>query len=364
MHDIFAIKELLQHILSFVPRKLIILSALTCKNFHDAITIDYNQESVAKNSDMFSLHKIPYSAKAMINIAKKYNNNIMIGYLLEQNVNLLDDSSICQIIGYIGDEYLLNKISSDNLSFAVIGICEGSHINLFEKYKDYLSYNCHIFYVVKYAYKMECVAMINAVNRYIIKNYPNNLDNNEYGEIVGLCSRKSEKDVLLYIKNFMLTDKFNMDVDYIPDYIYCICDGLIEGEHYDTFVWFTNEEIVKQRGGYFCDSSEIMGILIKNNNFKMFQYVLLNNCRKWQYKDYYISLNKWTYDIDDHIDHHELVDYCIEYKRIEILTFLINHIRFNLTRYQEFVNKSQLLQFDGVTDVFITNKHLFIDYVE
>ncbi len=367
MHNIFIIKELLEHILSFIPRKLILPCAFTCKSFYYAIAIDYNQDTVAQNSDIFSLLKIPHSPIAVINIANKYDNNDMIKYLLEINTNLLDDDNICQIIGNIGDEYLLNKLSDGKLSAAVIGICEGLCVDLFEKYKDKLYYGSHLFFSVKNVYKMNCDEMINNVIGYVIPKFPENIDDIGYAEIVGSCARRNENDVLLYIKKFILTDKFTMDPDYFLDYISCIGDGLIEGEHYDTFVWFTNE-MIKDNGeyycNYYCENETTIKILIINNNLKMFQYVLLNNCRKWHNENYYIALNKWTYGNSDYIDFFELAYYCIDYRRIEILTFLINHIRFNLTRYQGFLNKSQSLKFGDITNVLISNKHLFIDYRE
>ncbi len=360
MHDIFIIKELLQHILSFIPRKLIMPCALTCKSFHDAIKIDRDQDTVAKNSDMFSLLKIPYSPKAIIKLASKYKNNDIIEYLLDKNINLLDDYDMPKIIGYIGSEYLLEKLGKNYLSFAIIGLCEGLHFDLFEKYKHNLQYR-QVYDIIEAAYKTDCFDMINnvfcLVNKYCA--YAEAVNNRK---INGLCTKKNENGVLSYIKNLILTIDINSNI------ISSICNGLIESEHYDTFVWFLNEEIVKNNEKYNCKSNELMEGLIINNNFKMFCYVISNNCFIWWSEDKNCNIVV-EYDfgygqLEGDIDFCELVICCIDYRRIEILTFLINYIRFNLTRYQEFLNKSQSLKFDDIANVLISNSHLFFDYKE
>ncbi len=359
MHDIFIIKELLEHILSFVPRKLIISCALTCKRFHDAITIDYNQDNVAKNSDMFSLLKIPYYTKAVINVAAKYKNNEIINYLINKNINLLDDFGVFRSIGYIGSESLISKLKTNYISTVIIGICEGLHFDLFEKYKNKL-YNRDLFDVIKVTYKSDCKEMIYNVISYCSLQFGGNEDI-EYGEICGKCARENEKDVLSYIKTLMRQDNFDDD----PEYINFVCEGLIEGNHHDILVWFLNQEIVKNNGGYYCENNELVRDLVVNNKIKMFCDVVSTHCLKWTYKGYYVvNYGEFDWAENHHLDFCVLVELCIDYRRIEILTFLIEHIRFNLIRYQEFVNKSQLLQFDDITNVLITNKHLFIDYVE
>ncbi len=361
MHDIFIIKEILQHILSFVPRKLIMPCVITCKSFHDAIKIDHNQDNVAKNSDMFSLLKIPYSSKAIINIAGKYKNNEIVLYLINKNLDLLGDLEICKIIGYIGNEYLLSKLIGTRISRAIVGICEGSHIDLFEKYKNKL-YRYDLFDMVKAACKTNCIDMIHNVINYATKTFiAKTFDSEDMvnGEIFGKCANENGNDIILYIKNLMTYD------DFVTDYISPICEGLIEGNHYDILVWFLDEEIVKNNGEYYCENFELVKYLIINNKFKMFSRVLSKYCLKWIYEGYNIVKNdKFKWAEDHHLDFCALVDLCIDYRRIEILTFLITDIRFNLIRHQEFLNKSQLLNFDDVTNVFITNSHLFIDYKE
>ncbi len=355
MHDIFIIKELLEHILSFVPRNLIIPCAFTCKRFHDAIKIDHDQDSVAKNSDMFSLLKIPYSSKAIINIAAKYKNNDIIEYLLNKNMHLLCDFTICEIIGHIGNEILLEKLTDPHLSFGITGLCGGLQFELFEKYKHKLS-SRDVYEVVRIAYKTGCYDMINNVLCHFTGFWENGMDITD-GKMVGLCARENETDVLLHVKNLLITthmESYNISI---------ICDGLIEGEHYDTFIWFLNEEIVKNNGKYACKSDTIMECLIINNNFKMFCYVITNNCAKWSYNGYYVVMSdSQAWFEDDYLDFCNLVDACIDYRRIDMLTFLINHIRFNLKHYQQFLDKSQLLKFDDVSNVLITNSHLFMEY--
>ncbi len=360
MHDVFIIKELLEHILSFVPRKIITPCSLVCKNFLDAIKIYYNQDTVAKNSDMFSLLKIPYSPIAVINIAAKYKNSEIIEYLINKNMNLLGNYDICKIIGYIGSEHLLEKITEEySLLLAISGLCEGLQFKLFDKYKHKLSYR-DIFEIVKAAYKTNCNEMINNV-LFHINPLENHRDIRE-GKMVGICARKNENDVYLHIKNFMLTiemDLYNISI---------ICDALIEGEHYDTFIWFLNENAIKNNEKYICKSDEIIEQLIINNNFKMFCYVISNNCFIWWSEDkncnIVVEYNFGYGYLQGDLNFCQLVECCIEYRRIDMLKFLINHIRYNLIRYQEFLEKSQSLKFDDVTNVLILNKHLFIDYRE
>ena len=105
----FTIKELLEHIISFVPRNIIINCALVSKSFYNGIKIDTDQESVAKNADMFSLLKIPYCPTIVINFAAQNNNVVMFEYLLAKHEIDINNSKLCRSIGQSGNEYLINK---------------------------------------------------------------------------------------------------------------------------------------------------------------------------------------------------------------------------------------------------------------
>ncbi len=358
MHDIFVIKELLQHILSFIPRKLIISCALTCKTFYNAIIIDYNQESVAKNSDMFSLFKIPYSARAVIDIAANYNNVDMIKYLLNKNTKLFDDYDTIRIIGRTGDEYLLSKLKTNVLSEAVAGICEGLHVDLFEKYKS----NLHLldnFEIVIMVYKLNNKDMKNKVIKHVKKTGHEYNEALIHGKLVGKCARQNENDVLLYIQKLLAKGKFR---NY--DRVGYVCDALIDGGHYDILVWFFNQETIKKQYKYECSCDDNVEKLIKNNNLKMFSFILVNYSVIWIHEGYNVVHEVTEITCERYLDFCSFVNCCIDYRRIEILIFLINHIRFNLIRYQEFLDKAKLLKFDDVIHTLTSNKHLFMEYDE
>ncbi len=358
MHEIFTIKELLQHILNFIPRKLIMPCAFTCKSFYYAIAIDYNQDTVAKNSDMFSLLKIPYSSKAVVNIAAQYNNIDMVNYLINKNIALLDDSELCQMIGYVGDEDLITQMPTKNIAHAMIGICEGLHIELFEKYKTHDFYNYDMTMAV---YKNDCVDMQDRVNEFLDngRNYYYDIDL-KGAKINGNCARKNANDVLKFIQNLIDTNIFSDDTDYIE----YACDGLIEGGHHDIFVWF-QEQITNIDDNYMytCENDMLIECLIKNNNYDMFTYILANNCVRKGYYD-----GRYRIIIDNYglhtLNFRKLAVCCIDYRRVHMLTFLIEYIEFNLVHHQEFLDKAYLLKFYDIVQVLVLNSHLFKEYNE
>ncbi len=358
MHNIFIIKELLEHILSFIPKKLIIPWALTCKTFYNATKIDFDQESVAKNSDMFSLHKIPYSIKAVMNIAADYNNVDMIKYLLNKNTNLFDDYDTIKIIGRTGDENLLSKVPTKYLSTATFGICEGLHFDLFEKYKSHL-HKLDNFELVTMVYKLNNKDMIRQAINYVAKFQPGYNEGLIYGKLVGKCARKNEIEVLLYIQKLLSKNKFRQ-----YDCITYVCGALIEGEHYDILLWFLNEEVIRTQYKYECSDNDSMERLIKNNNLKLFKFIIANHCVIWIHKGHNVVHEVTEITGEDYLDFCGFVELCIDYRRVEILTFLITYIRFNFIRYQEFLDKAQSLKFDDITNVLISNKHLFMEYDE
>ncbi len=347
MHNIFLIDELLQHILSFIPRKLIIPIAITCTHFYNSISIDYNQESVAKNSDMFSLFKIPYSPKVVINIAMRHNNIDMVDYLIKQNEKLLDDRYLCQSIGYIGYEKLISKLNGFNLGHAIVGVCEGSHVELFTKYYDKrINSEYDIQAIIS---KNNCTQIQQILGNYYIYE-------RQDAKIYGKCAQKNKNTVIEFIKELIEINNFSNNSDNI-------CDGLIDGEHYDIFVWLQNEKYLWTEEYYFCCFNEVVENLIRNNNYQFFTYVLLNHCQQLmefniEHKPKYIE----DFGFLDNLDHKKFVLLSIDYKRIDFLEFLLKHITFNTIRYEEFISKAKTLQFNNIMEILIANKSLFKDY--
>ncbi len=347
MDNVFIIDELLRHILSFVPRNLIIPIAITCKHFYNKIAIDYNQESVAKNSDMFSLLKIPYSPIAVINIAMRNNNIDMVDYLIKHNKNLLGDKYLCQSIGYIGYEKLISKLENFYLGNAIVGMCEGSHVELFKKYRDD-HINCE-YPVQAIINKNNCTKM-----QQIIGNYYKY--ERQDAKIYGKCAQQNKDDVITFIKELIDTNNFSNNSDNI-------CDGLIDGGHYDIFIWLQNEKHLWTEEYYFCCYNDIVENLIRSNNYQFFTYVLINHCQQLmefnvEHKPKYLE----DFGYLDNLDHAKFVLLCIDYKRMDFLEFLLKHVTFNTKRYEEFICKAETLQFNDIMEILITNQSLFKDY--
>jgi hypothetical protein len=310
---------------------------------------------------MFSLLKIPYCPKVVANIATLNNNIEMVEYLINKYEDIKDDDELCQNIGFIGNEYLLNKLTdTGNLSSALVGICEGSHIDLFEKYKDV---DYYVYDMVKKACKIECDDMLHTIMNNIISiNFTD-------AKINGRCARKNANQVFEYIKNLIDRNKIK---HYIPN----ICEGLLEGGHYDIYKWFLGdkidksdcynkniiEELIKTSNckinTYECFNDEIIKNIIRHNDYKMFTYILSNNCKNiWV--DYTGRMMSAT---GAYLDYRELVQYCIDYRRKDMLKFLINYVMFNIVQYQKFLDRAKLFRFDDIYDILILNAHLFKEY--
>ena len=90
----------------------------------------------------------------------------------------------------------------------------------------------------------------------------------------------------------------------------------------------------------------------ETNNYAMFTHILLNNCERVISYEY------------GSIEYYKLVMYCINYRRVHMLTFLINYVTFNNIRYQEFLVKAISLKFNDITNALISNSHLFKEYDE
>lgn len=339
--NLFAIKELLQHILSFIPINIIIPVALTCKDFYNAITIDYDQESVAKNADMFSLLKIPYCPDIVTNIAAQNNNVVMFEYLVtKHNIHVNNNSRLCRSIGQSGNEYLINKVNKKFfLEEIMVGICDGLHENLFDKYEVYKNYGCRLI-----LYKTN-------IDKTKLKEYINSKDIDEiyeltYAGIEGVCSRSNTDEIKIYIQNLINTNK-------MPEFAEYVFRGLIVGGHLELFVWLN-------KNYKYLHNDQIISTLITKNNFQMFSHILLNNnyddlCNGKKryssimfYKNSYISFMFW----------------CINYKRIKMVKFLLDHIIFNTHRYNQFVDKAKSFKFNDILNILVSNSHLFEDYNE
>ncbi len=369
MHLVFTIKELLQHIISFVPRNAVIPCALVSKDFYSSLTIDYDQESVAKNGDMFSLLKIIYSPTAVLNIATLNNNIDMVDYLLQKYGGdcIENDEILCKNIGFMGNEYLFCKIENKfSISAAIIGICEGGHIDLFEKYK----HNYNICYtgdeILIAAYKSGCNEMLNIVKKYMVDRaelFDNWIDDESQirgAEITGKCAIKDSNYVLNFIQTILIDKKDDLADKYRKcEIIYPICDGLLMGGHYDIFIWFFE---TSDDANYNCEMNEFILNLIITNNYKMLTHVLSNNCYRFLIGGHLLFGPEWS--PEEPINYPELVMYCIDYKRVEMLIFILDLLRFNTDRYQSFLDKAKSLNFTDITEILISNSHLFDVYSE
>jgi len=357
----FTIKELLEHIISFVPRNIIINCALVSKSFYNGIKIDTDQESVAKNADMFSLLKIPYCPTIVINFAAQNNNVVMFEYLLAKHEIDINNSKLCRSIGQSGNEYLINKHKNNIETIGLngindlihtekkhylykqikFGICEGLHENLFDKYSIYTDCKCQVILYKTDIDKKKLHQYINDHNIDLINEL-------RYVEIEGYCSRKKSDEVKLFIQNLINAGDIVEAIDYV-------FDGLIDGNHLELFIW------LNKNYEYSCDSNKSIEKLIIKNNFNMFIHILLNNChtpflnKKIRYVGSY-----WFESYG--IDFYSLALDCINYRRIEMLKFLLAHITFNNNRFNDFIKNAELFKFDDIRELLILNKNLFEDY--
>ncbi len=371
MYYAFTIKELLQHIISFVPRNALIPCALVSKDFYNSLTIDYDQESVAKNGDMFSLLKINYSPIAVLHIATLNNNIDMVDYLLQKyDSDYFDDNDIFyQNIGFVGNEYLLDKIKDKyqyHISTAIIGMCKGGRIDLFEKYKD--SYDiCYMGdELLIAAYSSGCDEMANVVKKYMVDRtelFDDWIDDEsqiEDAEITGKCAIKDPEYVRTFLQTIMADKKYNTKCIFgTYEHISTIADGLLLGGHYEIFMWLFE---TLDNPYYMCETNEYILRLVISNNYKMLAHALTNNC--YRYLKCGRLVNVPDHGPEDPINFPELVMYCIDYKRIEMLIFMINLIKFNTKRYQSFLDKAKSLNFTDIVDILVSNSHLFENYSE
>ena len=127
------IDNIIHLILPFLSKRTIISAALTNKLWYQSVPIDYDQESVAKNNDMFSLLKIPFSPKVVTYIALRNNHTNMVSYLLKEYNHCIEyDDEFARSCGYSGNKLFLDLTT--NTANVIIGLCEGEHLDLFDKY--------------------------------------------------------------------------------------------------------------------------------------------------------------------------------------------------------------------------------------
>jgi hypothetical protein len=335
MNDIFNIDELVGHILSFVPRKFIGPCLFVNKRFHKMIKVDGDYENATINEDLYSLNKIKYSPMAVINIAKKYGHMDLMEWLVRNKMDILerDCNDLYEMIGFIGEEEL---IMVRRIWEILNGLCMGLHFDLIKKYKNHLSINHSI--IIQFAYSLN-----DGVIRDKILSLLDIKKLNTPSIIVGTCMRTDKK----YVKSYIETLETSY---YIID---CVCEGLILGNHFDIFVWYSKDK------NYECDTqgTHALKTLVINNNYEFLKYVIMHNCefplrngiKSWSISD----TREYEFGYDD------LVKYIIHYKRIDMILFLINEIQFSMLCYDSFMQKARTLGFEDVMMVLKDNVGLF-----
>lgn len=334
MNDVFNIDELVKHILLFVPKKSIGSCMLVSKRFYKMIDIEKDQDIVAKNEDFFSLSKIKYSPYAVMHIAKDNGNVDMMRYLLKKGYDKNDKTTM---IGFIGDEELFKTIKFPNsyeesvqTSNFAIGLCGGMHIDLLEKYKNkvYISEDLKI--MIFEAYKHGNQDMKNKLEE--IEVYYDDMCN--WGrfyraKVSGVIARKD-----CNVKSIKDGLSLNTDFD-------MLCDALILGEHYDMFEW----SMTKYK--YVCRDYHILEYLIRKNNYKFFSKIFLD-----YFKDYKFGIRGKTiiggYNLGGFMT---LVEWCIEFRRVNILELVLNYTQFEKDVYCQFLEWANMLGFDDIGDV-------------
>ena len=331
------IKELLQHIFKFVPRTVIMSCVLTCKYFQNNVLIDCDQESVAKNGDMYSLHKINYSPLAVSLIAIKYDNTQMVSYLMDKYPEIIN-SKLCSYIGYNKNEYLMKKLNEQQFLYAEKGICIGSHFDLIDKYD---LYNKHEFLVVFGIYKTNNKLLQAVLKRKFISELMF-----EYAKEIGNIYNKNENEVIEYLGK-IFKDEPMYSLKYDNTYVI-----LIDMEYYEVIRWL-NKEIIKDmrlQKGY----ENILLELIENGKAELFFDIMSS---KFIGTENRIKHNK--YFDECYTNYKTLALWCIDFKRINMLTFLINKIIFTPEQYDVMLIKAHDLKFDDIKTLLINNISLF-----
>lgn len=330
MGDIFEIDDLVGSILAFIPRKDIGPCLLVNKRFYKMIYIDYDQESVARNADMFSLGKIKYSPVAVMEIAMKYKNVDMMRYLIYDYKKLRTTTELGIVLGFIGDKTLTKQFSEYDYRSAsyTLGLFNGLHINLIaDSMKSRFSYDYtgEIFVNV---YKQNDTHMKILLNTIIQRENEISHYNYKYIDykLIGKCARKD----LNFDKLVHLQKKYS-------DYSYAnICYGLIIGNHYDMFMW-----MVANNNNYSCHIYKCFEYLIQHNNFKFFTSVFLDYFGNFKFrnnkKKNILKPDMWRLG--------DVAKRCIDYKRNDMLLLLLDCVKFDSDTYQQILQYANDLGF-------------------
>ncbi len=371
--------EIVNVILSFCSRKTLMRIAITNKQLYNALPIDYNQETVAKNGDMFSLLKITYCPNVVINIAARNNNIIMINYLIYNCSSLLYDPELSESIGFGGNEYLLTKLANNQQWLnAFVGFFQSSHIDLLEKYVPIVNFkfdhaNNQTNYINAYRNMVTHGIISNfseeQIKKYTIKYLPHNFFLGTYEEqkIFVYCATQTTENIKIYIESLHYKfmehraekDKEKEEIDnqyynsntfigYFWKDIYFVLKGLIYAGNYELFVWFQNkygkdlyQPIHDENTYYTIYDDNLIIMLIKNNNLELFSLII---------SDYYQVIKKQGYH-SFYFD--KFVKNCIDYKRLNMLEYLFTNIDFCEYNYRSFHKQSKVLKFKDVTDIIL-----------
>lgn len=328
------IQELLIHILKFIPRKAIMPCVLTCKDFLNNVLIDRNQESVAKNDDMYSLLKINYSPLAVVHIAIKYNNMHMVLFLLNRNPEIIT-SNLCGRIGYAGNEKLLGKLNYEQLEIAKYYICVGLHHDLIKKY-DCTS-SLHRYYQVFGGYAHGKHPNLKSANVSEV--------NIRCARMMGKVSIEDKDKVTKYVQKILKNRKIYQCYDNV-------FASLIVMGYYDIVKWLF-DRTEKGYGTRNIYDEEPLELII-DNQYELFVGFISTRC--------VIDLKRVIYTGDkyEYKANLEMVAlYCIDYKRANMLTFLLNKVIFSKATYDKMLVKAQELKFNDMEMLLKDNISFF-----
>ena len=257
-------EDILPIIISYVPRTIIINVVLTCKLFKKHVNIITNQEEVAKTGDMYSLRQINYSTKVVLKIAF-YHHIYMIDYLFNKHqIKIYNETStsreendiiytpdMLHAIGVYGNEKLINTICICGFTWTThyikFGLMEGNHLHVLKKFEPYDFYSS-----IKHAYQNNNPSLIDYdidINDPLVKCCI----------VEGTCAQPCDNNVKLYIESF--------NDDFINEYFYQFCMGLMVGGHYHLFLHLIQKINIEFRVlCYPMDSHPIRYLIHKNHH--------------------------------------------------------------------------------------------------
>jgi hypothetical protein len=372
MMNVFDIRELVECILSFIPKRKIGPCLLVNKMFYGSVKIEKDQDEVARTNDLYSLGKIPYSPIAVMNIAKKYGNTDIMRYLFKKNYcgNIDSDNPIWikkgygekidiynpyWMAGFIGDEDIYNKLcllhktkSTDDFDMYefICGICEGSQIKLFEKYKKHIDSVNWVGLVVSLVYKINNYNMIKKVDE-LNKSDKFKLTNFQMYKMTGYFSHEDIK--LDYVENNIMKSLLGGDKTIFQ----LLCNCLVFSNNYDIFRYVIKHDKNKNHK-YECINDKALAILIQHNNYEFFFDIFTN------YYDKYGDDG----DIDNMdptlmFDVVKLACLSIEFRRCNILLLFLKYYHFDKNVRDTFIERGRELHFDDI--IRVIEEHEKID---